>query len=272
MASATEKAIQSTSEREKKLKACPTFVVTTRGLVANGPPVLFRSYGPDAATCTIWEAARATSAAPSFFKEIRIHDPVDGTSEYFIDGGVAYNNPSEIALKEAGKMWKNVGRFCLVSVGTGRQKTIKFVQPKGSDIPISEITEDEALPQPSLLSRFLSGNPLSKAVQQTYRAAAGVRALKGIVKACVDLCNNAERAHNAVFESANSDDVNSRFPYHRFDVDRDMDEISLEEWRRMDEMIALTRNYLSLPTTQLNMGKCVNCLTIPVNQVHGDGM
>lgn len=88
MGSAPDITVQSTIELDKKLKACPTFVVATRGLVANGPPVLFRSYGPEAATCTIWEAARATSVAASFFKAVQIQDPIDGTTEYFIDGGV----------------------------------------------------------------------------------------------------------------------------------------------------------------------------------------
>ena len=263
MAAASDVAVLPTSDTRSHHKACRTFVVATRALVANGPPELFRSYGPDAATCTIWEAARATSAAPSFFKPIRIHDAVDGTDEYFVDGGVAHNNPSEVALTEARSIWTNVKRFCLVSIGTGRQKTIKFVQIEGSDIPISEITEDKSPSNPSRFSRFLSENPLSKAVRKTYRTPAGIKALMEIVNACVELCNNAERVHERIFKSAHSVDFNSQFPYHRFDVDRDMDKMSLEEWRRMPEMIALTRTYLLQGETQKNVGQCVKYLLNP---------
>lgn len=246
-----------------KLETCRTFVVATRGLVANGPPVLFRSYGYDAATCAIWEAARATSAAPSFFKPIRIHHVSDGTDEYFVDGGVEHNNPSEVALKEARIIWPNIKQFCLVSIGTGRQKTIKFVQLTGSDIPISEIKEGDISAKPSRFSRILSRNPVSKFARLAYRTPAGVKSLVGIVDACVELCNNSERVHERIFNAANSADIDSRFPYHRFDVDRNMDKISLEEWRRMVEMTALTSNYLSQGETQKSVDQCVKCLLDP---------
>jgi patatin-like phospholipase/acyl hydrolase len=35
----------------------------------------------------IWEAARATSAAPAYFDQLRIGE------DRFIDGGMVYNNP-----------------------------------------------------------------------------------------------------------------------------------------------------------------------------------
>ncbi|KAJ7711149.1 hypothetical protein B0H14DRAFT_699742 [Mycena olivaceomarginata] len=53
-------------------------------------PVLLRTYNtPDypAMDCTIWQAGRATSAAPTFFKQIRIGRP--GLEEAFLDGGWA---------------------------------------------------------------------------------------------------------------------------------------------------------------------------------------
>ena len=39
--------------------------------------------------CSIWEACRATSAAPTFFPPISIGDPPDA----YVDGGLGYNNP-----------------------------------------------------------------------------------------------------------------------------------------------------------------------------------
>jgi patatin-like phospholipase/acyl hydrolase len=35
----------------------------------------------------IWEAARATSAAPTYFERLKVGD------DEFIDGGMGYNNP-----------------------------------------------------------------------------------------------------------------------------------------------------------------------------------
>jgi len=66
-----------------------------------GIPVLFRIYqyrGTQAVIrtpegCKIWQAARATSAAPTFFKRIKI-----GRKQEYIDGGMGCNNPSEVVL------------------------------------------------------------------------------------------------------------------------------------------------------------------------------
>src|ERR1700738_4824255 len=105
---------------------CPTFVVAIPVLHADGPPGVFRSYkctGASPSKCTIWEAGRATSAAPLFFKPIRIDVPSPGRT--FADGGLGHNNPAEVALKEASRLWGNGQRCCLVSIGTGRQKTVR---------------------------------------------------------------------------------------------------------------------------------------------------
>src|SRR5271154_5141880 len=66
----------------------PTFVVATNAFHVDGPPTLFRSYqcqGYSPNQCAIWEAARATSAAPTFFKPIKIEISQPGST--FIDGG-----------------------------------------------------------------------------------------------------------------------------------------------------------------------------------------
>jgi hypothetical protein len=50
----------------------PTFVVAIKGLHTDGPPTLFRSYqcqGHNVSNCAIWEAGRATSAAPIFHNQ-----------------------------------------------------------------------------------------------------------------------------------------------------------------------------------------------------------
>src|SRR5437763_7117486 len=51
---------------------CKTFVVAKRHLAHDSAAVLFRSYEVDGTEipCTILEAARATSAAPTYFPEM----------------------------------------------------------------------------------------------------------------------------------------------------------------------------------------------------------
>jgi hypothetical protein len=102
----------------------PTFVVATSTSNADGPAVIFRSYGCkgyNANKCKIWQAARCTSAAPSFLKPMFVEIPAPGG--WFVDGGLRHNNPSQLALDEAHRLWPTVKRFCLVSIGTGRQVT-----------------------------------------------------------------------------------------------------------------------------------------------------
>lgn len=42
--------------------------------------------------CKIWEAARATSAAPTFFDPMVLKS-VDGKDHRLVDGGLGFNNP-----------------------------------------------------------------------------------------------------------------------------------------------------------------------------------
>lgn len=62
--------------------------------------------------CKIWEAARATSAASTFF------DPVQIGSTCFVDGGVRNNNPINLAYREASNLWPH-DEICILSIGTG---------------------------------------------------------------------------------------------------------------------------------------------------------
>jgi len=71
-------------------------------------------------TITIWEAARATSAASTFFEPIKVG--ADG--EEFIDGATGANNPIDQVVAEARDIWTPKTSLepklhCIVSIGTG---------------------------------------------------------------------------------------------------------------------------------------------------------
>ena len=89
-------------------------------------PVRFRTYQSDEphSNCKIWEAARATSAAPTFFKRIEI-----GRNQPFIDGGLGRNNPSQVVLDEAKAIFGARQIGCLVSIGTGQAEVIEIQKP-----------------------------------------------------------------------------------------------------------------------------------------------
>lgn len=97
----------------------------------NGPPRLFRTWSADrnpGYNCAIWEAARATSAAPTFFKRILIGEP--GLQEEFIDAGLGCNNPVKQLIQEAVREFgteRYVG--CILSIGTGKPDVTGLKQP-----------------------------------------------------------------------------------------------------------------------------------------------
>jgi len=94
--------------------------------MSTNTPVLFRTYQSDQTQlqCKIWEAARATSAAPTFFKRIEI-----GNKQPFIDGGLGCNNPSRVVLAEAEAFFGARQIGCLVSIGTGKAEIINIKKP-----------------------------------------------------------------------------------------------------------------------------------------------
>ena len=95
-------------------------------------PRRFRTYSVRtlaSANCKIWEAARATTAAPTFFKRIAIGEEGQAKEE-FIDGGLKCNNPANQVLEEARDIfgYDKLVR-CLVSIGTGHPGTIGLAKP-----------------------------------------------------------------------------------------------------------------------------------------------
>jgi predicted acylesterase/phospholipase RssA len=219
----------------------PTFIVATKALHADGPPTLFRSYqcqGHNASKCAIWEAGRATSAAPIFFKPIKIEIPRPGAT--FVDGGVTHNNPAELALSEAKKIWTTAKKVRLVSLGTGRLKSVQIVQIESGP--------------PTEKSKW------SGVMTKVSRLPSGSAALLSIGEACVKLTTNTEPVHQRLLKRSASTDPDEQFPYHRFNVDRDMQDIGLEEWRKVEEIAAHTSAYMEEAEGEINRNKCVHDL------------
>jgi hypothetical protein len=66
----------------------------------------------------IADVARATSAAPTFFKPARINN-ADGKPFTLIDGGVYANNPAMAAYVAARRLYPLAEEYVIVSLGTG---------------------------------------------------------------------------------------------------------------------------------------------------------
>jgi patatin-like phospholipase/acyl hydrolase len=68
----------------------------------------------------LWQVARATSAAPTYFPPSRIDR--GGSLPYLplVDGGVFANNPTACAFAEARRIYEKATEFLVVSLGTGQ--------------------------------------------------------------------------------------------------------------------------------------------------------
>ena len=94
-------------------------------------PHHFRTYAvpkDETYNCKIWEAARATSAAPTYFPRIEI-GPLN-RKQAFVDAGVGYNNPTNEIIQECELIYGSDAKVaCIVSIGTGRPEVIGWKKP-----------------------------------------------------------------------------------------------------------------------------------------------
>ncbi|HET9315151.1 MAG TPA: patatin-like phospholipase family protein [Vicinamibacteria bacterium] len=83
----------------------------------------------------VWEAARATSAAPVFFPPAVVTSLDGSTTLHCVDGGVCVNDPAVLAVAEARRLLRDLGQegraLVVVSVGTGA--------PPSSSLPFAAV-------------------------------------------------------------------------------------------------------------------------------------
>ena len=153
---------------------------------------------------TIWEAARATTAASSFFKPQKLGSGTD--AQEYIDAAIGVNNPVEYLLKEAVDEFGSARRLgCVVSIGTGTR----------------DVRLERAMPG----ARNLLHAPF-------YYAR--------LVKMLKNTATDGEETHRRLrsrllpFPGA----------YHRFNVPQAAEQVELHHYKKIPNLKNLTANYL----------------------------
>ncbi|MEY8689932.1 MAG: patatin-like phospholipase family protein [Leptothrix sp. (in: b-proteobacteria)] len=92
--------------------------------IQNREPVFLKSWRDEFKSVLMKDAARATSAAPTYFEPALV--PIGGSNRALVDGGVYINTPAVSAFVEAKKLFPDEDDFRVVSLGTG-----ELVRPIG---------------------------------------------------------------------------------------------------------------------------------------------
>jgi patatin-like phospholipase/acyl hydrolase len=102
-------------------------------------PLVIRGGGLDQSPLgdiPMWQAARATSAGPTFFQAMILRDPT-GLVRECVDGGLVANDPAFLAYTDALRILASIGRtgeeVLLVSLGTGLKERAQSAESQ--DVP-----------------------------------------------------------------------------------------------------------------------------------------
>jgi predicted acylesterase/phospholipase RssA len=220
----------STQLEDRRVDLCRTFVVAT-SLKAGGA-VRMRSFGTryaDPFPACIWQVARATSAAPTYFLPIKIDAVLYG------DGGTGWNNPAKEAIEEARKIWPGRPIGILVSIGTGLEEALQL---NDTSKKLPKVVE-------SLLRNTSPGHAFKLAVAEY--------AVK-----CVTSC---ELIHREVAERCEREILEGN--YFRLNVPQGMSTIGLDEWEKLGTMIALTNRYMEHADQKKEKRRIAELLRMP---------
>jgi Patatin-like phospholipase len=225
--------------KDPRKDLCRTFVVATS--VHAGGAVRMRSYGTrdaDPFHASIWQAGRATSAAPTFFAPIEIDDVLYG------DGGTGWNNPTKEAIAEADNIWPDRPIGIIISIGTGLEKALEL--------------KDEPTQLTSLAKLFLENTSPKNA----FKLAVAEYAVR-----CLTSCEMVDRE---IAERPDRHVLDGN--YFRLNVPQGMGAIGLAEWDKLKQMIALTNRYMDHGEMRQRKRKMANLLQHPqrAGQSHYD--
>jgi patatin-like phospholipase/acyl hydrolase len=112
-----------------RLGSCLTKTVVTTYDIENREPLFLKSWRPAHQSIKAVDAARATSAAPTYFAPVEM--AVENKDRVLIDGGIFINTPSVSAYVEALRIFPDEKDFLVVSLGTGElNRPIPYRQAK----------------------------------------------------------------------------------------------------------------------------------------------
>ncbi|CAG9997027.1 unnamed protein product [Clonostachys byssicola] len=195
----------------------------------------WRPWNPGDKFVPIWQVARATTAAPRYFESIKIDD------RKFWDGGMVANNPSLVALREIHGLHETVPSI-FVSLGTGLKQATEQSQTARN-----HASEDV---RPALRRALTIDNVWRKQGFKKY-SEIGRYWSKHMTDCEGDDGTNGWNSH--------SDAIGLKKRY-RLNVENNLANISLDEWRPAKSGEETLRSIQELTETYLSQADTINMI------------
>lgn len=223
-------------------------------LAAKGESILFRNYTlseqagaapvstkarlADFSDISIMDAAKATSAAPTYLPEVKLTREVDAqdTVFRFWDGGLLNNNPvhqvwdNRYDLDESPKQNQTPVTTCVVSIGCG------WSDPKPPPSGLFARTR-------RFVGAMLSGLEYATNTEAKHR----------------DFERNVRRI-NQRLSGDPGDTVNEKTAYFRFNTPTFKEDFNLDDYQQMPRLKQLTEKYLEESEVQRKIDECAHAL------------
>jgi hypothetical protein len=196
--------------------------------VEKGTPICLRSYLSEemySQKITVWQAARATSAAPIYFDSIQLELYGKGSFIELVDGGLGFNNPGEKLLEE-----------------------IKAIE---------DPSNDDFNPK-TLIKLFLSlGTGLHEVVRLEStnikeRLSTQLRKPIPVVHGLEAITTSPLRTHRTIENALSSKERK----YWRFDLDNGAQGVKMDDFTKIEQIIVDTDDYIDRHRVDRNA--CIN--------------
>ena len=192
---------------------------------------------PTQIRCYVSEAARATSAAPTYFPFQKIGN------RYFVDGGMEYNNPSEF-------IFEHYTEFDLASASRGRAGNVAEAErgARHAHLDLSRVrfinlgTGDKPKDKP----------PRKRDVLAEHLVPGGIRMGVFLKRTLTEIAVKSEKIAGQMVTLARVSNEDSRFDvrYERFSADNGVCYKKLDKHKELEEIERLTNDYIDHETTQ----------------------
>lgn len=183
-------------------------------------------------SCTVRDAARATSAAPTFFPVKRIGD------RYFADGGLAHNNPSKAIL------------FHYRRIALSKRKKIRT--PGASSVPLYSAHGDLDCSFVRFINIGTGAKPseLEPGKQERLKAF-----IPGAIRQAIFLTQTLKEIAVSSFAEADSMRIletaeHGLLSYERFDANHGVSNVKLDDYRALGDLRTKTNLYLEEQETK----------------------